>query len=151
MSLPHFEVATGVIDGVNKTFKVSMPYLPGTLAVFLNGQLKVGGYMDGWVESAPTLGEFTMNTAPEPGPVGGDVVQAFYIDSASVVPGTEVTPIFGVISTAPDEIFGQLAAPTGIVGEVEGLSGLFGRTDEVVSARSEVEELSEISGQLELC
>ena len=147
MSLPHFEVATGVINGVNTTFAVSMPYQPGTLAVFLNGQLKLGGTTDAWVESNPAGGQFTMNTAPET----GDVVQAFYIDSAPAVPGTEITLIFGFITTAPDEIFGQIAAPTSIVGEVEGLSGLMGSTSEVVKARGQVEAVAELSGLLELC
>lgn len=77
MARPRFEAATGAIDGVNKIFLVTKPYDPGSLAVFLNGQLKRRDFNDGWEETSPTTGVFTMKEAPLP----DDVVQAFYLDS----------------------------------------------------------------------
>ena len=118
MSQPHFEVASGSIDGSNETFSVSLPYTSGTLAVFLNGQLKVGGDTDGWVETSPKMGVFSMNTPPEL----GDVLQAFYIDTLPVQPGFELTPIFGSIE-ACEEITGELEEPTRIVGVIMEFTG----------------------------
>jgi len=72
---PRFEVAAGVIDGVNTVFTVSGAYTPDTTAVFLNGIAQVMGYDDGWFETTYTTGVITLKEAPIP----GDVVQVFYI------------------------------------------------------------------------
>lgn len=54
----------GAINGVNLTFTTPWAYAPGTVAVFLNGQLLSRN--DGahpWVETSPALGVITLNGA----------------------------------------------------------------------------------------
>ena len=94
MSQPKFEVASGVVDGSNKTFTVSVPYSPNTTAVFLNGKMYRRDWDDGWFETNPALGIIDLKAAPLP----GDVVQVFFTDSAAS--GTleeESRPLHGVI------------------------------------------------------
>lgn len=92
MPTPKFEVASGRIDGVNRTFTVSSGYAPGTTAVFLNGQLKKASNDDGWAETNPSGGVVVLDQAP----AIGDVVQVFF---TAIVPHDEtegeVTRIFG--------------------------------------------------------
>jgi hypothetical protein len=66
------EVAMGPIDGSNKSFTVSAMYVPGSLQIWLNGQLKRKDFTDGWTEQGSN--KFKMKEAPE----AGDVVQAYY-------------------------------------------------------------------------
>lgn len=69
---PVIEVAIGPVNGVNKQFTVSAQYLPGTLQVWLNGQLKRRDFVDGWVELGSN--KFEMKEPPEV----GDVVQVWF-------------------------------------------------------------------------
>lgn len=104
MGLPHFEVAAGFIDGVNKTFFTSLPYTPGFTAVWLNGQLKRPDFGDGWTETTPATGRFDLQQAP----LVGDVVQVFFVDAiAHTEVCQEVTPLVGVIEEI-DELSGAL-------------------------------------------
>lgn len=82
MALPHFEVPVGAVDGVNTVFNVSVPYRPGSTAVFLNGLLLREDYPDGWTESDPTTGEVTLKEPPRVTKITPDVVQVFYIDTS---------------------------------------------------------------------
>ena len=66
------EVAFGPVDGANKQYTVSAMYLPGTLQVWINGQMKRRDFDDGWVELGSN--KFEMKIAPEV----GDVVQAWF-------------------------------------------------------------------------
>jgi hypothetical protein len=93
MPVPRFEVAVGTIDGSNLTFAVSVAYQAGSLAVFLNGQLKDRSFMDGWTESSPHLGQFTMAEAPRV----GDIVQAFFLDTTPLGPEAFVSAITGTL------------------------------------------------------
>lgn len=144
MALPRFEVALGVVDGVNVVFTTPTPYVGGSVAVFLNGQLKRADFMDGWVETNPSLGVVTLLMAPEPAAFGNpdDVVQVFYLDSSSpVLPETEVTPLRGTIR-ATDDLEGQfvefepffgslLDDGVGLVGQVGGLEEIGGSIEAV--------------------
>ena len=106
MALPHFEVPSGAIDGINTVFYVSVPYRPGTTAVFLNGLLLREDYPDGWTESDPTTGEVTLKEPPRVTKITPDVVQVFFID------------------TAPDILEAVIVERlTGRLRETEGLSG----------------------------
>ena len=91
------EVPAGSIDGANKTFTTSKAYAPGTLHVFLNGQLKRADLDDGFIEVNPATGVFEMKEAP----LTGDVVQVFYIDEASLGAGGEDFPtlVIGVVES----------------------------------------------------
>lgn len=66
------EVAVGVIDGVNTTFRVSVMYVPGSLQVWLNGLLLRKDWDNGWVELGSN--KFRLKEAP----ISGDVVQAYF-------------------------------------------------------------------------
>lgn len=90
--MPRFEVAAGIIDGLNKTFLTSSKYLSGTTAVFLNGQLLRPDYENGWIETDPETGRFDMN---EP-PLTGDVVQIFFLGGDYVGNTANlITPLHG--------------------------------------------------------
>lgn len=67
------EPLTGIIDGVNTTFSTSGTYTPGTIKVFLNGQLKRKEFDDGFIELGGT--QIQMKIPPEP----MDDLQARYI------------------------------------------------------------------------
>lgn len=111
MPLPRFEVVTGTINGVNTTFFTSVPYLAGTLAAFLNGQLKRADLDDGWIETNPSIGAFDYK---EP-PVTDDVVQAFYLDTSAALPQEEVFGLRGV--------FRSIESRTGTLDDIDELSG----------------------------
>ncbi len=104
MSYPHFEVLTGIIDGINKTFYTSVPYKSGSLAVLLNGQLK---HKDrpkyGWIETSPSIGCVDLTTPP----LLGDVVQAFFLDTSSAQPIEEVCTLRAVLVDV-DAISGRI-------------------------------------------
>lgn len=72
MPSPFFEVASGVINGVNRDFQTSVVYEPGSLRVWTNGLLGRRDLDDGFVETGPR--DFRMNEAP----VVEDVIQVFF-------------------------------------------------------------------------
>ena len=117
MGLPHFEVATGNIDGVNTTFFTSVPYQPQFTAVFLNGQLKRPDFDDGWTEISPVTGRFDLDQAP----LVGDVVQVFFVDT-STAPTQEVLALSGLVEEVEDlagqviEVGGQLMGTLEVCG-----------------------------------
>lgn len=146
MPLPRFEVAFGAIDNVNTTYVLSTPYQPGTLAAFLNGQLKRADFMDGWIETNPASGTFDLKQAPET----GDVVQAFFIDTSPVLPGTEVTRITGTI-VERDDISGAISAPTSMMGAVASLFDLGGGIKAPTVVVGLVGAVVELEGRLVVC
>jgi hypothetical protein len=146
MPLPRFEVPAGAIDGVNTLFVVSQPYRPGSVAVFLNGQLIRQIDDDGWSETSPALGQVTLTEAP----ILEDVVQIFYIDTSPALPGEEISQISGRITDGEDNLRAVWA-------EVESLSGLTQEAAEIAGLVSEYEpllaqarEVEEIRGVLEV-
>jgi hypothetical protein len=99
VALAHFEVGKGVINGLNRVFTVSLPYIGGTTAVFYNGQLKRRDYNDGWSETDPISGVVTLDIAP----LIGDVVQVFYVDALPPAPGTQIIhPLLGRLEPVDD-------------------------------------------------
>lgn len=145
MGLPSFEVATGVIDGINTVFTVSAAYRPRSTAVFLNGQLKRADYADGWAETDPAAGVVTLFEAP----LEGDVVHVFYASALSeplgaqeevtaivgrikaideiAVKMSETSELRGALDTTTEELRGRVLdsqAIVGVFGEVEPLRGL---------------------------
>jgi hypothetical protein len=69
---PITEVAIGPINDVNQDFNTSGTYIPGTLNIYLDGQLLRKDYTDGFAELGGTA--FRMNVPPR----SGSVVQARY-------------------------------------------------------------------------
>ncbi len=121
MASARFEVVAGTIDGANRTFYTSLPYGPGTTALFLNGQLKRADYDDGWVESDPGIGKIVLEEAPLP----GDVVQVFYLDEGYSLLKSEVTPLVGKI-VAVEAVSGAVVDLIRYEGKIEGDSPLAG-------------------------
>lgn len=124
--IPHFETAIGVVDGINTIFFTSLPYLPGTTAVFLNGLLLEPTLVDGWLEIAPGLGQFQMKEPPRT----TDVVRVYYLDQMDIIVVQEVCEI------------------TGILEEEEPMLGVL---EEEESVEGAVEEFEELEGIVELC
>lgn len=122
MSQPKFEVASGNIDGVNKTFAVSVPYASNTTAVFVNGKMYRRDWDDGWVETNPLLGIVDLKEAP----ISGDVVQIFFTDTASPQPEEEVTTISGRLMEI-GQLRGRLLEAELRLGRVYELGALDGR------------------------
>ena len=84
MAEPFLELAIGPINGINTVYETSRPYLPGTTAVWVNGDLHVQANEDGWIETSPQDGVFSMKEAPEV----DDVIQIFFLDDTpSATPG----------------------------------------------------------------
>lgn len=73
MLTPVLESAIGSVDGFNTSFQTSNPYAPGSIRVWLNGQLKQPDLDDGYNELGGS--SFAMLEAP----VTGDVLQVFYM------------------------------------------------------------------------
>lgn len=149
--IPRFEVPVGTVDGVNRVFRVSQSYLPLTVAVFLNGQLKERSLVDGWVETDPSGGYLELKEAPRS--FGNlDVVQVFYLDTSPVVPESEVSRLVGSVALT-DDMAGEISESIGLVarmsGEVEDLSGVVWIP---VAVRGELAERELVRGTIvEVC
>jgi hypothetical protein len=100
MPEPRFEVPSGVIDGVNTVYTVSTAYQPGSVAVFLNGQLKTRLLDDGWTETSPAAGTVTLSEAPKEIGLCPDVVQIFFLDTSPAAVETSVERIKGKLRTS---------------------------------------------------
>lgn len=114
MALPRFETLVGAIDGVNVTYLTSVPYRATTVAVFLNGQLKVRTFTDGFAETSPGGGVITMNEAPRT----GDVVQAYYWDTAPDTVERAICPLKGSIGVK-DTLVARQRSKDGLHGKLD--------------------------------
>lgn len=66
------ETPTGSVNGTNRIFYCSASYVPGTVRVWINGQLKRPDLVDGWVEKTPN--KIELKEAPRV----GELVQVWY-------------------------------------------------------------------------
>lgn len=73
MSFPVIEIPVGSINGVNRTFRVSSDYRPGTTQVWLNGLMHRREGQDGWSELGGN--KVQLHEAPR----SGDVVQIYFL------------------------------------------------------------------------
>lgn len=128
MPSPRFEVPVGAVNGVNVTFTVSMPYGPGTTAVFINGMLMERSLDDGWFETNPSTGTVTLKEAPRGIGNGPDVIQIFFIDTSPALPETVVVNIKGIIR-AHRPLRGILRTTQPMVGHVSVAPSLLGYMD----------------------
>jgi hypothetical protein len=94
----RFEVPSGTVDGINTVFTVSLPYVTGSTAVWLNGVLLRKDLDDGWTESDPSTGEITLKEAPLSSGPCPDVLQVFFKDISPDLPESVVDQICGTIS-----------------------------------------------------
>lgn len=90
---------SGSVNGSNTTFTVSLSkYVSGSLQVYLNGQLQTQGSAEDWVETTPSSGTFTFNTAPQT----GDIILAIYQYSTSATGNADTLDgvhLAGIIDT----------------------------------------------------
>lgn len=70
---PIIRVCSGVIDGSNLVFQTPAQYVPGSVRVFVNGQLLRADFDDGWVELGGD--KIRLKIAP----VVGDTVSAYFV------------------------------------------------------------------------
>ena len=139
MPLPHFEVLSGAVDGVNTTFTASMAYTSGSTAVFLNGQLKrphVAGVQDGWVETSPPAGVVTLDEAPRS---PNDVVQMFYLDTS---------PAAQIVQAGPEPLSATIQDISAIDASFEDVADLSAEivTPQVLDAS--IDDLSQLAGSM---
>lgn len=128
MGTPIFTTnISGVVDGANLVFNTPTPYSPGTLAVFLNGQLATKTWDDGWIETDPSTGEFSFKPGNAPRSTQSpDKVGAFYLDTGpDPIVLIEVCPLFGTIEDVTP-IDGSLRTEGALVGSIEDRSDLTG-------------------------
>ena len=142
MPLPRWEVGIGTIDGANAVFTVSSAYLPGTIATFLNGQLKRSDFLDGWTESDPDGGEVTLSEPPKV----GDVVQFFYLDTSPVLPGAEVHKISGKVATLIS--FKTVIDQNFMNGKIVGIATLKAKSSDLMSLAGKFATDVSISGKI---
>lgn len=88
------EIPTGVVDGVNVVFTVSVAYVPGSVSVFVRGLLRQQGEGDGWAETSPNAGTVTLAEAP----FTGDPILIFFRDRQR---GDTVLPLRGSVVLRP--------------------------------------------------
>jgi hypothetical protein len=93
MPRPQKEVPTGAVDGVNTVFTTSQAYTAGSLVVFVRGLVRVAANDDGYTETDPNAGTFTMKEAP----FQDDVVFVFYKDQV-IEAGESVLELAGSIA-----------------------------------------------------
>lgn len=150
MPQPRFEVPTGTINGANTLFALSMPYRPGSTAVFLNGLLLRADLDDGWSETDPDTGALTLTEPPRSSGGDPDVLQVFFIDTSPVLPETVITEIFGTIE-AEGALIGSFASSVPMLGHIAANAGLAASVLSVVGMAGTVEAAASISGALVGC
>ena len=143
MPSPRFEVPVGAIDGANTVFTVSRAYSAGSTAVFLNGILQERSYDDGWIETSPSTGVFTMKEAPQL----ADVLQVFFLDTSAALPESQVFKMRGILKTSrsmravfrpADAIQGRISTPAPLVGQIGLRKDLRGTVTVVKTIRAKI-------------
>lgn len=67
----------GPVNGSNRIFETPSSYRPGSVRVFVNGQLKTQLREDGWEELGGR--KIRLRIAPQAGPGSADVLSVFYL------------------------------------------------------------------------
>ena len=145
MPIPRFEVPSGAINGANTVFTVSVPYLMGSTAVFVNGMLMRADYDDGWLETDPSAGQVTLKVAP----LALDVVQIFFLDTSPRSAEEEVTPIYGRVA-GEEDLSARMEVEDLTEGMVEDETQLAGSLldDDLFGV---IQDEVQISGQIYVC
>jgi len=142
-----YEALTGTIDGVNRVFFFSVPYTPGTAAIFLNGQLLTHPSGNPWTETDPSTGEVTLDVGCEP--LAGDVVAGVAIDTAEPNE-VEITEITGSID-ALGNVGGVLDVQDDAVGDIDAVACIGGLVSSETELTGSLEPTACIGGILEEC
>lgn len=114
MSNSHFEQPIGVVDGVNLVYITSTPYKPNTLAVYVGGILRNAALANGFLETNPSNGTFTMKQA-----IGaGTDLQVYYWDTLPESPHRSVSPLRGVLRVK-EELIGKWREKDPLMGRLD--------------------------------
>jgi len=149
MPSPRFEVPSGAVDGANKVFTLSMPYGPGTTAVFLNGLLQERSLDDGWYETDPDAGIVTLKEAPRATGMP-DVIQIFFIDRSKPLPEAACVQLKGIIRLGSG-LRGKLTPSMPIYGQVSPQPSLLGYCDPRKDLRGSVESTRLFKATIRVC
>lgn len=146
-SIPRFEVPAGAIDGLNRSFRVLYPYVEGSAAVYLNGNLLPKGDWDNsFIELNPDLGIVQLNEAP----VDGDDVQIFYLDRTLAPTFVEVSKLVGKIREA-DSVLGSIQASLPMRATIGGIGSINGKVSAPSSMSGTVRSSTDIRGVVIQC
>ena len=147
MPAPLFKALSGTVDGVNAVFSFGEAYTPGTVALYLNGQLLLDSAGNPWSETDPATGEVTITEA------------ACIPGNHATVPDDELAGFALDISvTDPQDLVGQIEVldVTGVVAPLDDLSGgitvlgVTGPILDLVAITGDTEPLS-VTGTTEIC
>jgi len=150
MPQPQFELLTGTIDGANPDFYTSRAYSPGSVAVYLNGQLLLNRTGNPWTETDPNAGQITVTDAGLV-PRVGDEIAAFYLDTTTDPNQVVIEDLVATIHDAEDRLVGVVEAEeelVAIVAEEDRLEGLVAEEDALAGTVGDEEILI---GILEEC
>ena len=150
MPVPHYEVPSGVIDGVNLVYTVSVAYQPGSVAVFLNGQLKRQDLDDGWTETDPATGEVTLAEAPRSIGLCPDVLQIFFLDTTPLAIEQTVNRIKGRIRTH-QAVRGTLRGAVRAKGRLETVETIRGKVANRSEYKARVQTFARVHGRIRSC
>lgn len=153
MPAPIFQVLSGTINGVNDTFFFSVPYTPGTVALYYNGQLLLHGGGNPWIESNPATGEVRIIDAQlipiaTSGGHPGEVLAGFALDTTTEAETVEISELQGNIVTRR-ALSGVISADA-LVGAIEGLGQLSGLL-ESAPLSGVLESVGQLDGRVEEC
>jgi hypothetical protein len=150
MPVPHYEVPSGVIDGVNTVYTVSVAYQPGSVAVFLNGQLKRQDLDDGWTETNPATGEVTLTEAPRSIGKCPDVLQIFFLDTTPLAIEQTVERIKAKLRTY-QPVRGTLCDVVHAKGKIEPVDGIHGKVASRSEYKANVQTFARVRGRIRSC
>ncbi len=131
-------------------YTVSTGYKPGSVAVFLNGQLKRIDLDDGWTETAPGAGIVTLAEAPRSAGVCPDVLQIFFLDTSPPAPEQSVERIKGKLSTTQD-VRGVLRDPVRARAQLKTTEPIRGELIDRSIFKGNVQTFPPVNGRLRSC
>jgi len=150
MPEPQFELLSGAIDGANADFYTSVPYTPGSVAVYLNGQLLLNRTGNPWTETDPATGQITVHAVDHvlrP----GDEIAAFYLDTTTAPDQVVIDDLVGVVSDTEDRLTGILVGEDELVGTVADEERLEGQVATEDALAGTVADEDALVGILEEC
>ena len=150
MPVPHYEVPSGVIDGINTVYTVSVAYQPGSVAVFLNGQLKRQDLDDGWTETGPAAGEVTLTEAPRSIGKCPDVLQIFFLDTTPLAIEQTVERIKAKLRTY-QPVRGILRDVIHAKGRLEPVDNIHGKVASRSRYKANVQTFARVRGRICSC
>lgn len=137
---------------MNLVFTLSMPYGPGSTAVFLNGMLQERSLVDGWVETDPDTGVITLKEAPRSSGPCPDVLQVFYIDRSPPMLEVVCVKLRGIVRLGMKRgMHGVLSPSLPMHGHLQPQIAMQGHCDQRKDLRGSVESPKRMRGLVREC